>query len=261
MTSGAAPRGGDHWDAARYDSLPLPHEQWGERVLGWLSLSGSEHVLDAGCGTGRDTAALLERLPNGHVTAVDASPAMLARLRGRLADSLDRVTELQADLASAWRVDGPVDAVVSVAALHWVPDHAAVFANLARVMVPGGRLAFECGGRGNIGAVVETVGRVTGDDSSGIGWNFAGAEETATLLHEAGFADVETRLRPDPVGFGSLEQLADYLRVVVLGRHLAALDEAEARAVAVAVAAELPASVVDYVRLEVTATLPAASPR
>jgi hypothetical protein len=53
------------WDAASYDTLPLPHEQWGQRLLATLPLAGDETVLDVGAGTGRDTAALLDRLPRG----------------------------------------------------------------------------------------------------------------------------------------------------------------------------------------------------
>src|SRR5512143_436300 len=72
------------WDAVAYDALPLPHERWGRGVLERLPLRGNERVLDVGAGTGRDTAALLQRLPRGHVVAVDASERMLTRLRARL---------------------------------------------------------------------------------------------------------------------------------------------------------------------------------
>lgn len=44
------------WDATTYDSLPLPHLEWGRRTLDRLGLSGDERVLDLGCGTGRDTS-------------------------------------------------------------------------------------------------------------------------------------------------------------------------------------------------------------
>jgi SAM-dependent methyltransferase len=72
------------WDAAAYDSLPLPHLRWGRRTLERLSFAGDETVLEAGCGTGRDTEALLDRLPHGRVVAVDGSARMLQRLRERL---------------------------------------------------------------------------------------------------------------------------------------------------------------------------------
>jgi hypothetical protein len=61
------------WDAAGYDALPLPHERWGRRLLSTVPLTGDETVLDVGAGTGRDTAALLGRLPRGHEAALTAT--------------------------------------------------------------------------------------------------------------------------------------------------------------------------------------------
>jgi trans-aconitate 2-methyltransferase len=61
------------WDAVAYDRLGSPMTRWGETVVGWLDLNGDERVLDAGCGTGRVTERLLERLPRGRVIALDGS--------------------------------------------------------------------------------------------------------------------------------------------------------------------------------------------
>ena len=73
------------WDAATYDRIADPMTRWGARVLERLPLVGDETVLDAGCGSGRVTELLVRRLPRGCVVALDASPAMLARARERLA--------------------------------------------------------------------------------------------------------------------------------------------------------------------------------
>src|SRR5262245_34352585 len=86
------------WDAERYANLKLPHEKWGRRTLDRLHLTGEETVVDAGCGPGRDTALLLDRLPYGRVIALDGSAAMLKQLQRRLADRMDRVQVLRADL-------------------------------------------------------------------------------------------------------------------------------------------------------------------
>lgn len=86
------------WDARAYDQLPLPHQRWGSETIHRLRLAGDETVLELGCGTGRDAGLLLDALPNGRVIAVDGSEQMLAQLRRRLADRMDRVTVVHADL-------------------------------------------------------------------------------------------------------------------------------------------------------------------
>ena len=57
--------GAREWDAETYDAVSDPQFNWGMEVLERLELRGDEAVLDAGCGSGRVTAELLERLPDG----------------------------------------------------------------------------------------------------------------------------------------------------------------------------------------------------
>jgi trans-aconitate 2-methyltransferase len=244
------------WDAARYDALPLPHLAWGLRTIDRLKLAGDETVLDAGCGTGRDAEVLLERLSTGRVIAVDGSVRMLDRLRERLAGDLDRVDVVHADLTEPLPIREPVDAVLSVAAFHWVPDHQALFDNLAAVLRPGGRMATDCGGLGNIASVSAAVDDVLGAPSGErpSPWNFAGVEATEQRLDAAGFADLDVRLVPDPARFHGRTELLGYLLTVVLGGQLDRMPQSEHDEFVAAVAERLPEPVVDYVRLEITAT-------
>src|SRR4051812_13573857 len=69
-------RPGRDWDARSYHKLSEPQFEWGKRVLSSLALVGNETVMDAGCGTGRLTALLAERLPDGAIVAVDRSESM-----------------------------------------------------------------------------------------------------------------------------------------------------------------------------------------
>lgn len=177
------------WDAATYDRIADPMFRWGVRVVGWLELHGEERVLDAGCGSGRVTEVVAERLPAGRVIALDASPSMLAEARRRLARFGDRVEFVEADLALPLPVEGRVDAVLSTATFHWVRDHEALFRNLAAVLRPGGRLAAQCGGAGNIRSVLEAA-ELAGLDG-GEATHFPTAEETRARLVAAGFVDVE----------------------------------------------------------------------
>jgi trans-aconitate 2-methyltransferase len=134
------------------------------------------------------TQDLLDRLPRGRVVALDASAAMLDEARRRLAPFGDRVDFVLADLNLPLPVAPPVDAILSTATFHWVLDHDALFRHLAAVVRPGGRLAAQCGGKGNV-ASVEAVLAALGERMSGVRY-FAGPEETKASLVAAGFVDV-----------------------------------------------------------------------
>lgn len=237
------------WDARSYDRVSDPMTGWGRVVLDRLALEGHERVLDAGCGTGRVTEALRERLPSGRVVALDASPSMLEEARDRLGD--DRVEYVLADLGRPLPLGAPVDAVFSNATLHWVMDHDALFANLAEVLVPAGPLVAQCGGAGNVASVLEAVRQVGhhGPDP----FHFAGSEATRRRLEAAGFVDVRTWLHDEPTQLEPGGALEEFLATVVLGSHLQHLPPHERPAFVRAVAQRLPRPEIDYVRLNILA--------
>jgi len=223
-------------------------------VLDRLALAGDERVLDAGCGSGRVTRLLVDRLPHGHVVAVDGSPAMVAETAAALGD---RVTALVCDLAEL-RLDEPVDAVFSSAVFHWVPDHDRLFAALAAALRPGGALVAQCGGAGNVERF-HAVARAVADEPPFAEhlagwegpWNFATAEQTAARLERAGFEAVRTWLEPLRV---VPPEPVEYLRTVCLGHHLEALPQRLRRPYAEAVAARCGDPLeLDYVRLNIDA--------
>jgi trans-aconitate 2-methyltransferase len=257
------------WDAATYHRVSGPQVEWATALLDRLDLRGDETVLDAGCGSGRVTLMLLERLPRGHVVCVDQSPSMVEHAREALeqavgapraepAASAKRATVFQAELTEL-ELDQPVDAVFSNAVFHWVPDHDRLFARLHAALRPGGRLVAQCGGEGNVArfhrAAREAATRppYAGHLAGWQGpWNFAGPEETAERLRRAGFERIETWLEPYPV---VPDDPTDYLRTVCLGYHLEQLPE-ELRDGYVEAVCERAGDELDYVRLNIVATRP-----
>jgi trans-aconitate 2-methyltransferase len=235
------------WDAATYDRLPIPMTRWGEEVVGWLELAGNERVLDAGCGTGQVTAALRDRLPNGEVIALDGSPSMIERARARLGH--DRVEYLIADLRRPLPIDGAVDAILSTATFHWIADHDAMFANLAAVLAPGGQLAAQCGGAGNI-ASIEAALRDMGADPGRK--HFATPEATAARMAAAGFVDIECWLHQEPTPLPGAD-LEPYLEAICLGDHVEHMTDDVRSAFVHEVAQRMPEPTIDYVRLNIRA--------
>jgi trans-aconitate 2-methyltransferase len=208
------------WDAATYDRISDPQFGWALEQLERLALAGDEVVLDAGCGSGRVTAVLADRVPDGRVYGVDAAPSMVRHAQSALGD---RAIVLCQDLVEL-ALPEPVDAVFSNATFHWIADHDALFAALHRSMKPGARLVAQCGGRGNIDAFRALAGDVAGEQPFAEHfagwqgpWNYAGPEETTERLTRAGFADVSCWLEPKAV---TPTEPAGFVQTVCLVRHL-----------------------------------------
>jgi trans-aconitate 2-methyltransferase len=240
------------WDAATYDRVADPQLRWGAALLDRLELDGTGTVMDAGCGSGRVTELVARRFPNARIVALDGSPSMLEQARGRLEPFGDRVAFVLADLMKPLPLNEPVDVVFSTATFHWVPDHDALFANLAGAMHPGARLVAQCGGAGNLTSVVRVLEEVGADTFSGK--VFATPEQTQDRLRRAGFTQIECWLHIEPTPFENLDALETFLRTVVLGDHVHGMSDAEAAAFTREVASRLPRIELDYVRLNIGAT-------
>ena len=240
------------WDAATYDAVADPQARWGRAVIGRLQLAGDETVLDAGCGTGRVTAGVVALLPGGRVVALDGSAAMLVQARQRLAASAPRVSFLHADLRQRLPLaPGRLDAVVSTATFHWIPDHGALFGHLAEVLRPGGALVAQCGGAGNIASVYRALHEVAPGEA--YPKQYATPELTAERLARVGFTGIETWLHPEPTPYATREDLERFLATVVLWPHLSTRPRAEHAGFVRSVADRLPALELDYVRLNIVA--------
>jgi trans-aconitate 2-methyltransferase len=238
------------WDAAAYDRIADPQHRWGLEVLERLRLRGDERVLDAGCGSGRVTEALAERLPDGHVIALDASSAMLAEASRRLARFGDRVELVHADLLEPLPID-PVDAILSTATFHWVPDHDALFANLADALRPGGQLVAQCGGAGNVARVEALIAELFPDVKGT--HRFETPEATAERLARSGFEGIRTWSSEEPTRFEPGEPFETFLATVCLRRPLASVASDERARLMREFAERLGEPVLDYVRLNIVA--------
>jgi trans-aconitate 2-methyltransferase len=247
------------WDAETYDAVSDPQFEWGVEVLDRLELRGDETVLDAGCGSGRVTAKLLELLPRGRVIAVDGSEAMIAKARERMGEG---AAYMVADL-SELEVEQPVDLIFSTATLHWIADHDRLFAGLHAALRPGGRLVAQCGGAGNVAGFAQAIAAAAAppefarhfEGMTGI-WNFAAPEATDERLRNAGFADARCWLQQKPV---TPAEPFEFVSTVTLGPHLARLPADLRRPFVEAVLEHAGEPLrLDYVRLNIEATAGAA---
>jgi arsenite methyltransferase len=153
-------------------------------------------VLDIGSGSGTDTLIASRQVgDNGKVWALDITPAMAAKLRATLdAEGIRNVEVIEGSAENIPLPDASVDVVTSNGVLNLVPDKRQAFAEIARVLRPGGRV--------QIADIV--VARPVSDKARSDPQLWAecvvGAsvdEDYLTLQREAGLADVKVQREID----------------------------------------------------------------
>ncbi len=110
--------------------------------LGHLKLATGETVVDLGSGPGLDALLAAKQVgPTGRVIGVDMTPEMLERARDTAATAGASNVEFHQGRLERLPVEsGTADAVTSNCVINLVPDKAAVFGEVSRVLKPGGRV-------------------------------------------------------------------------------------------------------------------------
>jgi trans-aconitate 2-methyltransferase len=256
------------WNSSEYHRLSQPQVTWGKKVLARLQLRGDELLLDAGCGTGRLTADLLQALPNGRVVALDVSLNMLRSARQYLQPQFgERAPLVAADLQDL-PFENAFDGIVSTAAFHWVLDHDRLFRGLYRALRPGGWLQAQCGGGPNIARLRERMSILAASPRFApflahfpSPWFFQTAEGAANTIQRAGFVEVQTGLEPASTVMEDRRHYIEFVTTVIVRAHLDRLPDRDLQAQFVSELADQaamddPPFLLDYWRLNLSARKP-----
>jgi trans-aconitate 2-methyltransferase len=263
MTDERASEERKEWNAAAYHVLSEPQFAWGLRVLERIPLAGDEHVLDAGCGSGRLTGEVGARLRNGFVIGCDLSENMAQAAVRTLASS--RVRGIVCADLSALPFARAFDLIFSTATFHWIRDHDRLFAELRRTLRADGRMEAQCGGGANLAAIHARADALAfeqpfrahfGDWEEP--WRFASPVETEDSLRRAGFASARCWLEHTPITFADAARFGAFIESVVLRPYLAHLESPELRrrfleTMVRQAAKDNPPYTLDYWRLNISA--------
>jgi phosphoethanolamine N-methyltransferase len=188
-------------------------------------LTGSDirgcQVLDVGAALGAVDQLLVERHGAGHVIGIDIDPVMLARMDARIrkAGLTDRVQSQLVEPGPLPFADGRFDVVFSKDSIVQIPNKPGFFAEVHRVLRPGGRFIASDWLRGGIGDYSPEM--LEYFRLEGITYNMATLDETARVLEAVGFAAVEVHDRNAwylPIAEAEAQSLSGPMRQMLIER-------------------------------------------
>ncbi|HEY6099656.1 MAG TPA: methyltransferase domain-containing protein [Anaeromyxobacter sp.] len=194
-------------------------------LLAMVEPCGAPRVLDLGCGTGELTRLAHEELGARETLGIDTSPAMLERAA---AHGGEGVSFARGDLASF--EGGPFDVVLSNAAVHWVPDHEALFPRLLALVAPGGQLAIQAPANDHHASHVTSREVAREPELAGpLGGFVRGSpllepEAYARILFRHGFGAQRVRFEIYAHPLGSREDVVEWVRGTTLTDYERRLD-------------------------------------
>lgn len=163
------------WDTDEQDPAETVHRL--EQLADRLALADGQDLLEVGCGTGQITGWLAGKVSPGRVTAVDFSPEMLAKARGKGIDAEFR----QVDVCEDDLGRGVFDVALCFHSFPHFRNHPAALANITASLKQGGRLiVLHLLSRDELNAFHDEVGQEVHGDHLPSDEGFAG------LLDEAG---------------------------------------------------------------------------
>ena len=173
------------------------------RALDHAAVTAGEIVVDLGCGRGQDVVRAAGRVgPTGRAVGVDGTDEMLEKARAGVPPFLDNVGFVRSDLAALDLPAAFADVAISNCAINHARDKAAVYAEIHRVLRPGGRFVVS-----DVIAERPLPESVRSDPAA---WAacYGGAVPEADYLaaiRAAGFASVEILERTDPYEKGGVQ--------------------------------------------------------
>lgn len=221
----------DTWDPRQYDKFEREREQPFFDLLALVRPAVGMRVVDLGCGTGKLTRLLHERLDARDTLGIDRSDSMLAATRSvapstGLRFAVGSIEAFAADASPArW------DVIFSNAALHWVDDHERLLEQLIARLAPSGQFAFQVPAQHD--ALTHRLAEeLAGEEpfrSAFAGWRRSQPVLTpdayARLLYRHGLREPKAQLIVYPHVLASREDVVEWVKGTMLteyNRHLPA---------------------------------------
>lgn len=223
LTTSAIHGGEDPWRGDDYAKNSESQKSSAEDFMKKTGFSGSESVLDVGCGDGKITAAMAKALVRGAVLGVDISPSMIQTAQKTF--SQEKNLSFEVTDAAAVNFTEKFDLITSFTVMQWVLDQRGALHRFEKALRPGGKLWIQM--PTGLPSAMEEALQLTLSDKKwapyfihfAAPWKFYSADEYRTLLIDAHLTplrlDVATKHEhfPSRAAFqGFLRQWFPYLR-------------------------------------------------
>ncbi len=219
----------NRWDAETYHKISNIQEEWAIEILEKRKIKGDEVILDAGCGSGRVTRLIANKVKIGKIYAVDIDVNMISNAKVNLKD-FTNVIIIQSDLINL-KLPEKMDLIFSNAVIHWIFDHEKLFKNFWDILKSGGELLIQFGGKDNLGTIPIIADKVIKDNGFSqyfenwkIPWNFNSVENISKILKEIGFKNIHVNSEKKIAKFANLEEYRVFMKTVVLKPYLSYLS-------------------------------------
>jgi len=145
------------WNAVDYGKHSKAQYQWAQELIAGLHLRGCEAVLDIGCGDGKVTKGIADRLPHGYVIGIDRSEDMIKFARKCYSKQAFRNLSFCKMDVRELDFESQFDVAFSNAALHWIVDHRSLLYRVKNALKPNGRILFQMGAKGNAAGIISVL--------------------------------------------------------------------------------------------------------
>ena len=177
------------WDVDQYERFKEERAQPFRDLVALIDPRPNMRIVDLGCGTGELTRFLHEHLSAAETLGIDSSPSMLSKA------TPSANLHFQLGDIGSFTADKPFDLIFSNAALHWLPDHEALFTRLVSLLAPNGQLAVQMPANHD-----HPSHRIAAELATSFGIeprrvNVLPPENYAALLHRLGFTRQHVRLQ------------------------------------------------------------------
>lgn len=175
---------GHVWQPEFYDEQFKFNTHFGQDLVALLQAKPGEKILDLGCGTGDLTEQIA--MAGARTIGMDLSAEMLKQAKNKYPQLSFMIGD-----ARSFKLEQPVDAIFSHAALHWVQDAKSAVRSIWGNLQAGGRFVAEFGGKGNVETIAKAIDSVLSrydvDAEQLNPWYFPSVGEYSSLLERQGF--------------------------------------------------------------------------